>query len=311
MFVPFFSICQLFSIWFYGVSGSLMPIAQLYEGYAVTALFLLYVNMVAPDTSTRASFFNQLERKLFNGKPRKNGKGSLRWFRIIWILVFQLTVFRILYVIGDSIIDTVYCPLDIQRIKLKEITSLISGSSAAIAVFAIVVFETRMRPYMEQHRSTFKLFSFKGVVGLEILQSLIFPILAEKGVFSPSPPYHISYQDFSVGIPTFILIWAITIAVILFQWSFSFKSYRAEVLGGTPIVSNAGRAFISSFNPFDIYWGLFIAFRGFKLDDGHLDDAVSLEAIAGAPAPQHNLSTSYGGGYKQVNSHDETRDVTS
>ena len=52
-----------------------------YEGFALTALFLLYVEIAAPDPTTREAFFDRLERRWYSGK-KKSDKGSLRWFRV-------------------------------------------------------------------------------------------------------------------------------------------------------------------------------------------------------------------------------------
>lgn len=47
----------------------------------MNALFLLYIEIASPDGTTRESFFNDLERRWYNGK-KKGNNGSLRWFRV-------------------------------------------------------------------------------------------------------------------------------------------------------------------------------------------------------------------------------------
>lgn len=81
LFVPFVSSCCFWSIWFYAAAGFITPVAQCYEGFAITALFLLYVQLATPDERNRAQIFDNLERRWLNGK-KKGDNGSLRWFKV-------------------------------------------------------------------------------------------------------------------------------------------------------------------------------------------------------------------------------------
>lgn len=81
LFIPVMSLCALFSIYFYRTQGYLHPIATYDEGFAITALFLLYVQYVCPHPNGRAQYFSNLERRWFNGKKKGTG-GSLRWYRV-------------------------------------------------------------------------------------------------------------------------------------------------------------------------------------------------------------------------------------
>lgn len=77
-----FSITGFFNIYFYSLQGTIHPIATCYEGVAMTALFLLYVQLLCPNEQDRAQYFASLQRTWYNGKPMKGSKGSLRWFHV-------------------------------------------------------------------------------------------------------------------------------------------------------------------------------------------------------------------------------------
>lgn len=77
-----YSVCAFFSIYFYEAEKHLHLFATYYEGFAMTALFLLYVFLVCPNVTDRAQYFTNLDRKLFNGRAKRNSHGSLRWFRV-------------------------------------------------------------------------------------------------------------------------------------------------------------------------------------------------------------------------------------
>lgn len=76
-----FSTSAFFSIYFYAAEQYIHPFADYYEGFAMTALFMLYVNLACPNVLDRAQYFTNLERRWLNGKPHGT-KGSLRWFRV-------------------------------------------------------------------------------------------------------------------------------------------------------------------------------------------------------------------------------------
>lgn len=82
-FSPIFSLCALFSVWFYGAASFITPIGQYYEGFAIVSVFLLYINYLTPDEKNRLAFFHDLERrKLFKSSQKKNDQGSLRWYKV-------------------------------------------------------------------------------------------------------------------------------------------------------------------------------------------------------------------------------------
>ena len=80
-FLPIYSILAVFSIWYYHLAGYLASFGQWTEGFALTALFLLYVEIASPDGTTREAFFDSLERRWYSGH-KKGDHGSLRWFRV-------------------------------------------------------------------------------------------------------------------------------------------------------------------------------------------------------------------------------------
>lgn len=76
------SVSAFFSTYFYISEGYVHPLAIYYEGFAMTAIFLLLVQYACPDPYDRAQYFTNLERHWVNGKVKKGSKGSLRWFRV-------------------------------------------------------------------------------------------------------------------------------------------------------------------------------------------------------------------------------------
>ena len=93
-----------------------------------------------------------------------------------------------------------------------------------------------------------------------IVQNILFVGLAEAKVFFPKPPYHVSYNDFTVGVPNLLFLIELGIMSIMFLWSFEFKRYRQEIRNGTPKAAGPVKAFFSTFYPDDVFRGLIYAF---------------------------------------------------
>lgn len=78
---PFaFSVCAFFGLWFYDASEYLVPVAHLYECFALVAFFYYMIMVAAPDPDSRVEFFHNLERRGRGGKVIPGG--SLKWFAV-------------------------------------------------------------------------------------------------------------------------------------------------------------------------------------------------------------------------------------
>ncbi|KAK3674379.1 hypothetical protein LTR78_005848 [Recurvomyces mirabilis] len=235
VFIPVVQLCQLFSVWFYNASAYCQAWAEYYQGFGITALFLLYLALATPeDTLHREHFFDNLQRLWHNGRA-KGQDGSLRWFRILCIMNFQVTLFRTATCLATIFLWSFTCPLNKARQYGFIVITVIQGISTMIAVFSNILLERRLHEELKPHRGTYKLWSFKAVVGLQATQNVIFSVLAEKSVFRPSPPFHISYMDFSVGIPNFMFSVEMLIVAGMFLHSMTFEPYLKQVRAGAEV----------------------------------------------------------------------------
>lgn len=102
-FVIVVSIAQYMALVFYNQSSWIIPIGQYvgldvfvrrtlltccryYEGFAIIAIFLLYVELATPDPHSRDAFYDDLELRWPNGRKRGD-QGSLAWFRVSAIYI--------------------------------------------------------------------------------------------------------------------------------------------------------------------------------------------------------------------------------
>jgi hypothetical protein len=129
----------------------------------------------------------------------------------------------------------------------------VNGFSTFIAILGIVMLEKRMHQQMQPHLAIAKLWSFKTVAGLDALQVVIFPTLAAHRVWTPSWPYYVSYNDFALALPNFLLVWELVFVSAAFLWSFNFNRYRDHVLHNAEVpAKGVGGALLDVFKINDI-----------------------------------------------------------
>lgn len=85
LFPTVFTFFNFFAVWFYQKSWILLPFPELYETFALVAMFYLIVVFVTPDDESREHYFHDLQRLHAHGSKKgttKHNRGSLRWFRV-------------------------------------------------------------------------------------------------------------------------------------------------------------------------------------------------------------------------------------
>lgn len=127
---------------------------------------------------------------------------------------------------------------------------------------------------------------FKGVVGLSATQQILFSVLGQYEVFFPKEPFHVSYNDFTKGLPNFVFIWELTVVAIFFLSSFEFNPYMQAVRDGAPVHASAGRALLQSFNVADIWQGLAYAITGWHKEPRSADTEEASLEMKGSPFHQ-------------------------
>jgi hypothetical protein len=190
-----------------------------------------------------------------------------------WFMVLQIAITRIATLVAIETLYAKTCPLSKTRSHGTIAVTIIQSFCTILAVIGVILMERRTnKTLLRGEQPTFKLVSFKGIVGLQSLQQIIFSALTATKVFFPAPPFYISYYDFSKGLGYIIFLFEMMVVAILFLWSFSFVKYREEVHAGAKRTQNPIIAFLSLFVPFDIFKALF---SGFQSSNRHIEDSPS------------------------------------
>lgn len=259
LFAPIFAIFNFFALWFYNVSWILTPFPELYECFALVAIFYLMVLYVSPDEDYRETFFHHLQRLGRYKQQPKHSRGSLRWFQVTWVLVFQILPSKLAINIVIWALNASMCPIKYAGSTASTGVSVVQSLVTVACVLAILGFHARLKKQMDGHHVLLKLVTFKGVVGIVLLQTPIFSGLAEHRVFQGTK--NVSIVDFAIGTPSFLICVEMFIVTLLFLWSFSASEYKNLAKSQNLRREGAGKALLDVVDIRDILKGCWYMFR--------------------------------------------------
>lgn len=265
-FPPVYATLSAVSIVNYHVAQYMKPLIELYETFALAALFMLFVEYVAPDPHTRMPFFATLE----NRKPKSAFRpskgytvvpgGSQGWYSIKVFAVFGYLVVDILMTIVIEITMAVgnYCETSWSPKYSHIWTFIITNFFLGWAITCIVNFYGRFSkdPEFSVHKPGMKLVSFKLIVFINFIQSIIFGFINIKTSASFTP------YDLKLGVPAAVVAVEQIFFAIFFHYSFRSREYH-ETMKEDLVSPRMGtfRAAANAFNPSDYFAGVFSAFK--------------------------------------------------
>jgi len=252
-----FTIIAAISAHVYDAGVYLAPVANLYEAFALASLFLLYVQYISPDATTRDQFFRLLEYK---GK-QANDTGSLRWFWNTWRTVFlYVVVYAVLVIIQEVTMATgSYCSTSSKPRFAHIWIQALELISTICAIVAVIRFQRRLREHMTGRRALAKLVMFKSFVLVTTLQNFVFSILRSKVTGSSK----ITYDDITIGVPALLICVEAVIFMAANLFVFNIKEYRnsKEQTGRDYSIM---QALLNALNPMDLIRGIVQAFGSFR-----------------------------------------------
>lgn len=256
-----YAVISCLSIIDYSVTKYLQPLINLYEGFALTALFLLFVEYVAPDEHARMSFFASLENRepksMFN--PSKGYKvipgGSQVWYERKQFAVFFYIVVNVTVTIVEEITEAVnrYCSTSYNPRFAHVWVVVLNDVFLIWAVTSVVKYYARMKnePDFAYHKPGLKIVSFKIIVIFNFFQNFIFNALR-----SQATP-RMTANDLHYGIPATVVAGEQIFFAIFFQYSFRSWEYHESMKENlTSPRMGIFRAAANAFNPVDLIMGV-------------------------------------------------------
>lgn len=262
LFTPvIFCLFSVFTQIHYNAAIYMPPIRDLYESFAMAAIFLLFVEYVTPDPSTRFAYFTSLENHKSRGRGKKGYDvvpgGSLRFFKTRWIIIFLFLLVEVIITIAQEASQATgtYCLTSMKPYFAHVWVLIIGHGATAVAVLTILRFYGRMKsePGFQAHRPLLKLVSLKLIVGLNFIQTFIFSILQGQGVLKGNDT--VTANDLQYGIPSLLT----GVENVIFA-AFMLYSFRAAEYQGEGKAMSFPAAMAHALNPLDYIQGLFTAF---------------------------------------------------
>ena len=297
-----FAVFSFFGVWFYHATNYLTPLAELYECFALVALFLLLVSYIAPSPHEQKQhalhFFANLPRTNREATQLKHGRGSLRWFYVIWIMVFQILPGRLGTTVAAEVVSARGCPTSARYRHAQSAIEFVQFVQTAVCVTGIVMFWRRLRKELKPFRVSVKLLAFKTIVVIQMLQRLVLAALVLARVLRPQ--LRVSYLDQTVGLNPFLTSCEVFLFSLVFLWAFSPAPYGKKAAAAAAATgtesggySGAGgiqhqekmgffRALLETLNIWDIvkgcWWRLWI-YREIARGDAYGDGQKNLGVV--------------------------------
>ncbi|OQU98616.1 hypothetical protein CLAIMM_04373 [Cladophialophora immunda] len=251
-----FAIFSFFGVWHYNLANYLTPVAELYECFALIALFFLLVAYLAPE-----SFEGQLHFFVTHaGTVKPSDTSEADWFRKTWITVIQILPTRVITVIATEIVEATQCHGTKTYRRANTIISIVQGILTAMCVIGILKLYLRFRSQLHavDRRILFKMGVFKLVVFVQLVQRIILNALSQTDALEPTK--HLSYNDLNIGLNSFLTCIETFVFAILFVWPFWPQRTSANSRAG--VVS----AVLDAVNLGDIFAGMVRAVRLYRGD---------------------------------------------
>lgn len=271
---PVFGILSCFSLAFYTSYQYLNPIQLFYEAAALVSLFLLFVEYVKKGVHEDVFFKQARPHKdlaliapgcCFPCCRKRKGEVAagemLRWYRLLWILIFLYFFFMFVLTVGQIVAsaDDTFCEESLS-FKYAHIWITIGNTIVTTAgLGALIAFYLEFKNDMKPHRPTWKLLTFKLEVIIQLFQSIVFSFLAGRRAYTPGG--HVTKEDYLYGIPSFLVACEQVFFAIAFLFVFKSRYYRP----GEPAQEGREtmpfwRAFLDVVSPMDLILAIGRAF---------------------------------------------------
>lgn len=240
-------ICFL-ATWLESSAGYFLPAIDLGSAMAIACFLLLLCNYVMAGPNGFDDLFG--EGALAGGRL---GTSSPSWLKRTWYLVLQFVPVSAILWIATAISMAVgtYCATSNKPYFAHIWITIIKGLSTGAAVMTIIKFTRKMKAQLGPHKAMMKLLAFKGVIFVNIFQTLLITILVSSKVIKPTD--HLTYRDITVGIPALALSLEMPPFTLLMLYAYSSKPYESTKLrlgfrGGFM----GGKAILEALNMTDI-----------------------------------------------------------
>ncbi|PLB48822.1 transmembrane protein [Aspergillus steynii IBT 23096] len=202
----------------------LQGFTEVFQGIALYAFLMLLCDFLAPTEQGKVEFFSSLETKR-QWQPKKKRSG-LAFLKLTWWSVVQYPIITWIAAVTQVVTQLMhrYClgsnEPHFSHVWITAATSL----STSVAVNAIIQFYMNTKKYMKEHHPLTKLLAFKLIVGVVILEKIIFLVLEGIDVLHENET--LTYVDVMMGLPEMLICVQMVPLCFLVLYAYRTKPYE-------------------------------------------------------------------------------------
>lgn len=218
--MPVFAIFSFLGVLSYHLTPYMIPIAHLYEAFALIAAFYLMATLLTPGATSWK------QQCAFFALPENGGRAN---YTKTYISVMQLLPGRVVTTIAAIAISALHCDGGKAFKRGRTIITVINAIQTAIALVALFKFLKRWIRQLKIADTTIvrKLACFKVIIVIGAVQSLVLSILTQADVLHPTRT--VSYNDMNFGIGCTLICIEAAIVGLIVIWAFWPGQYRNSV----------------------------------------------------------------------------------
>jgi hypothetical protein len=173
------------------------------------------------------------------------------------MFVFQVIPVRIITTIATWIISGVWCHTSKRFRTFTTIITVVNTISIVLCVMSILKVYGKLKLLLAGKHMMFKLVTLKLIVGIIVLQRLVFSILQRTSVFKATD--HMTIDDWEIGLLNFLINIEMAIFSFAFIPAYTWTPYTERSIGSTYRSSKWSyvQALLNCLNLFDIIAGCF------------------------------------------------------
>jgi hypothetical protein len=143
-----------------------------------------------------------------------------------WYFVLQVLPVRLILLIVNLAVSGSECKLVSHQTKAHTAINVLSTISMVLCFIAILRLMRYLKPALRGFNPISKLVTLKLIVGLSVLQGLIFSILSTTGALRANPTTNL--PDLLIGTQGLIVCCESLIFSVIFTWPYSAKPYSQK-----------------------------------------------------------------------------------
>jgi len=241
-FVPWVAIVAFLCVWLESAGLYLAPGIDVGTALALSSFLLLLCNFVLANPDGLRDLFGE----------SANGGTSPPWLKKTWYMVLQFIPVSIILWIATVISLAVgtYCATSNKPYFVHIWIIVIKSICTILAVVSVLRFHGRMKSNLGPNSILLKLFAFKGVILVNLVQSVVISLLISCNAISPTK--HLTYDNLKVALPNLLLACEMPFFAALVFYAYRVTPYKHSKTGKPLLRGSAGTAIIQALNYSDI-----------------------------------------------------------